>query len=45
MRFFQELRPEYKEELLKIDSGKFKRFSSIEELRKENENGLKEAKN
>ncbi len=40
-----ELRPEYKEELLKIDSGKFKRFSNIEELRKEIENGLKEAKN
>jgi len=33
-----ELRPEYKEELLKIDKGRFKRFSSIEDLRKEIEN-------
>ncbi len=33
-----ELRPEYKEELLKIDKGKFKRFSSIKDLRKEIEN-------
>ena len=33
-----ELRPEYKEELLKIDKGKFKSFSSIEELRREIEN-------
>ncbi len=33
-----ELRPEYKEELLKIDKGKFKRFSSVEALRKEIEN-------
>ena len=32
------LRPEYKEELLNIDKGKFKRFSSISELRKEIEN-------
>ena len=32
------LRPEYKEELLKIDRGKFKRFSSIRDLRKEIEN-------
>ena len=32
------LRPEYKEELLKIDKGKFKRFSSIEDLRREIEN-------
>ncbi len=32
------LRPEYKEELLKIDRGKFKRFSSIEDLRREIEN-------
>ncbi len=32
------LRPEYKEELLKIDKGKFKRFSSVEDLRKEIEN-------
>ena len=30
-----ELRPEYKEKLLKIDKGKFKKFSSIEELRKD----------
>ncbi|MDD5162788.1 MAG: DUF2683 family protein [Candidatus ainarchaeum sp.] len=30
-----ELRPEYKEELLKIDKGKFKSFSSIDSLRKE----------
>ena len=42
-RFEQELlepqlRPEYKKELLKIDKGKFKRFSSVEELRKEIEN-------
>jgi hypothetical protein len=29
------LRPEYKEELLKIDRGKFKKFSSIEDLRRE----------
>jgi len=33
-----ELRPEYKEKLLKIDKGKFKRFSSIEDLRREIEN-------
>jgi len=33
-----ELRPEYREELLKTDKGKFKRFSSIEDLRKEIEN-------
>jgi len=33
-----ELRPEYKEELLKIDKGKFKRFASIDALRKEIEN-------
>ncbi|MBN1376889.1 DUF2683 family protein [Candidatus Woesearchaeota archaeon] len=33
-----ELRPEYKEELLKIDKGKFKRFNSINDLRKEIEN-------
>ena len=30
-----ELRPEYKEELLRIDKGKFTPFSSVEELRKE----------
>lgn len=30
-----ELRPEYKEELLKIDKGKFKSFSSVEQLKKE----------
>lgn len=29
------LRPEYREELLKIDKGRFKRFSSIADLRKE----------
>lgn len=33
-----ELRPEYKEELLKVDKGKFKRFASIDDLRKEIEN-------
>ena len=33
-----ELRPEYKEELLRIDQGKFKRFASIDDLRKEIEN-------
>lgn len=33
-----QLRPEYKEELLKIDRGKFKKFSSIKELRREIEN-------
>jgi len=33
-----ELRPEYKEKLLKIDKGKFKRFVSIDNLRKEIEN-------
>lgn len=33
-----ELRPEYKEELLKIDKGEFKEFSDIEELRKDIEN-------
>jgi hypothetical protein len=33
-----QLRPEYKEELLKIDSGRFKRFTSITNLRKEIEN-------
>lgn len=32
------LRPEYREELLNIDRGKFKRFSSINSLRKEIEN-------
>ncbi len=30
-----EVRPEYLEKLKKIDAGKFKRFSSIEELRRE----------
>ncbi|MBU2099683.1 MAG: DUF2683 family protein [Candidatus Micrarchaeota archaeon] len=30
-----ELRPEYREELLKIDKGKFKKFSSVERLRRE----------
>lgn len=33
-----ELRPEYKEELMKIDSGKFRKFSSVEELRRVLEN-------
>jgi len=33
-----ELRPEYKEELLKVDKGKFKKFASIDDLRKEIEN-------
>jgi len=33
-----ELRPEYKDRILKIDKGKFKRFSSIQELREEIEN-------
>ena len=33
-----QLRPEYKEKLLKIDKGKFKRFTSINDLRKEIEN-------
>lgn len=33
-----ELRPEYKEELLKVDKGKFKKFTSIDDLRKEIEN-------
>jgi len=32
------LRPEYKEELLKIDKSKFKRFSSVADLKKEIEN-------
>ncbi len=32
------LRPEYKEALLKTDRGKFKRFSRIEDLRREIEN-------
>ena len=33
-----ELRPEYKEELVKIDRGKFKKFASIGDLRREIEN-------
>jgi len=33
-----ELRPEYKKALLKIDKGKFKKFTSIDDLRKEIEN-------
>lgn len=33
-----ELRPEYKAELLKTDKGKFKKFTSIDDLRKEIEN-------
>ena len=30
-----ELRPEYKKELLKVHQGRFKRFASIDDLRKE----------
>jgi len=33
-----QLRPEYREELLKIDKGKFKKFTSIDDLRKEIKN-------
>ena len=33
-----QLRPEYKKELLKVDKGKFKRFSNVDDLRKEIEN-------
>ncbi|MFH1636847.1 MAG: antitoxin [Candidatus Woesearchaeota archaeon] len=33
-----QLKPEYKEELSKITKGKFKRFSSIDDLRREIEN-------
>ena len=33
-----ELQPEYKEELLRVDKGRFKRFTSIDDLRKEIEN-------
>ena len=33
-----ELRPEYKGELLKVDKGKFKKFASVDDLRKEIEN-------
>jgi len=33
-----ELKPEYKKELLKIDQGKFKKFTSIQDLRREIEN-------
>lgn len=33
-----ELRPEYRNELLKIDKGKFRAFKSTEDLRKEIEN-------
>lgn len=33
-----ELRPEYREELMKIDKGKFRKFYSIEELRRVLEN-------
>lgn len=32
-----EVKPEYLQKLKKVDSGKFKRFSSIDELRKETE--------
>lgn len=34
----QKLRPQYKEELLAIDKGKFKKFASVDELRREIEN-------
>ena len=37
-RLEPELRPEYKTELAAIDKGKFKKFSSIDELRREIEN-------
>ena len=30
-----ELRPEYKEELLKVDKGRFEKFSSVKDLRAE----------
>ena len=33
-----ELRPEYRDELLRVDKGKHKRFSSIDDLRREIEN-------
>ena len=33
-----ELRPEYRDELTKIDSGRFRKFSSVEELRRMLEN-------
>ena len=33
-----QLRPEYEKELLKIDKGRFKRFASVDDLRKEIEN-------
>ncbi len=33
-----ELRPKYEEELLKIDKGKFEKFSKLKELRKDIEN-------
>ena len=33
-----ELRPEYRDELLKLDNGKFRRFNNIDDLRKEIEN-------
>lgn len=33
-----ELKPEYKKKLLKIDKGKFEKFSNVEDLRKEIEN-------
>jgi hypothetical protein len=33
-----ELRPEYREALLKTDKGKFKRYSGVEALKKELEN-------
>ncbi|MFH1917024.1 MAG: DUF2683 family protein [Nanoarchaeota archaeon] len=33
-----ELQPEYKKELLRIDKGRFKKFVSIDDLRREIEN-------
>ena len=33
-----ELRPEYRDDLMKIDKGKFRRFSDVEELRRILEN-------
>jgi len=30
-----ELRPDYKEEILKVDKGKFEKFSSVKDLRAE----------
>ena len=33
-----ELQPEYKKELLRIDKGRFKKFASVDDLRREIEN-------